>query len=88
MVARVAGALGHGLLALSYAQRAYDAAQDPRIPDWLLASTAEGMARAYAVLGDVEQRNAWCLTCEKLIGDIRDDDDRSIIAQQLASVLR
>ena len=49
MVARAAAATGDGELSLRFAERAHRAAQENAVPDWLVASTAEGVARAYAV---------------------------------------
>jgi hypothetical protein len=51
MVARAAAATGDGELSLRFAERAHRAAQENAVPDWLVASTAEGVARAYAVTG-------------------------------------
>jgi hypothetical protein len=86
MIARAASALGDGILALRFAQRAHSAAQESEIPDWLIASTAEGVARAYAVLGDVEEFNNWSALATRLIGVIADSEDQSLIASQLADI--
>jgi hypothetical protein len=88
MVSRAAQALGEADLALRFARRANDAAQEPATSDWLVASTAEGMARAFAVAGDEAQCQAWCEKAEQLIERIADDEDREIIAEQLATVPR
>ncbi len=88
MVARAAAATGAGDLSLTFAQRAYAAAQEPGVPDWLVASAAEGVARAFASVGAVTQRDEWCRTAQALVAQIADPEDRSIIAEQLADVLR
>jgi hypothetical protein len=86
MVARVASALGDGALALRFAKRAHDAAQDNEVPDWLLASTAEGVARAYATTGNVEEFNNYAALATRLIDVIADPEDKSLIASQFAEI--
>jgi hypothetical protein len=86
MVSRAAADVGEGQLALTFAQRAYDAAQNALIPDWLSASVCEGLARAYAAIGDSASRTEWFVAAQQLITLIDDDEDRELIASQLASV--
>jgi hypothetical protein len=86
MVARVASALGDGALALRFAKRAHGAAQDNEVPDWLLASTAEGVARAYATTGNVEEFNNYAALATRLIDVIADPEDKSLIASQFAEI--
>jgi hypothetical protein len=88
MIARAAAAIGEGHLALTYAKLADDAAQGPDVEDWLVASTAEGVARAYAASGDIESRDEWCEKSERLVARIEDIESRELIASQLASVPR
>jgi hypothetical protein len=88
MVSRAAAATGHGDLALHYAQLAYDRAQTPSTPDWLLASVAEGVARAYATSGDAAQRDHWFAVAKELVDMIVDREDRELIDSQLSSVPR
>ena len=87
MVARVASALGDGALALRFAQRAHAAAQDNEVPDWLVASTAEGVARAYATNGNVEGFNNYAALATRLIDVIADPEDQSLIASQFAEIV-
>jgi hypothetical protein len=87
MVSRAAGHAGELALCLQYAQRAVDAATGD-LPDWLQASAAEGLARAYALAGDAARRDEWLLRAADLVAKIEDPDDQSIIAEQLASVPR
>jgi hypothetical protein len=87
MVARVAAALGDGALALRFAQRAHAAAQDNEVPDWLVASTAEGVARAYATTGNVEEFNNYAALATRLIDVIADPEDKSLIASQFAEIV-
>jgi transcriptional regulator GlxA family with amidase domain len=87
MVARAAGVTGDLDLALQFAERAHAAALAPSMPDWLVASAAEGLARVYALRGETALRNTWCQTAERLVAAIHDDEERSIIAEQLAELL-
>ncbi len=86
IVARAAGAVGMRDLALFFAERAHDAAQVEGTADWLVASTAEGVARAYSLTGDAAQCQEWVATAGRLVAMIADDEDRELIASQLASV--
>ena len=88
MVSRAAAATGHDELALRYAELAYQGAQSSTTPDWLRASVAEGMARAYAAHGDESKRDHWYGVAEKLVALIGDREDRELIASQLESVPR
>jgi hypothetical protein len=54
--------------------------------DWLVASAAEGVARAYAVAGNHDECNRWADEAARLIELIDDEDDRKMIASQLATV--
>ena len=69
-----------------FAQRAHSAAQESESPDWLVASTAEGVARAFAALGDVEEFNHWAALANRLVEAIADPEDQSLIASQLADI--
>jgi len=86
MVARAAAAIGEGELALRFATRAHSAAQENEVPDWLIASSTEGVARAYAALGDVQEFNNWTALATRLIDVIADPDDKALIASQLADI--
>jgi hypothetical protein len=86
MVARAAAAIGEGELALRFATRAHSAAQENEVPDWLIASSAEGVARAYAALGDVKEFNNWSALATRLIDVIADPQDKALIASQLADI--
>jgi hypothetical protein len=86
MVSRAAAALGDGELAILFAQRAHSAAQESEVPDWLVASTAEGVARAFAALGNVEEFDHWVALANRLVEVIVDPEDQSLIASQLADI--
>ena len=84
MISRAAGAVGVSHLALLFAERAYAAALEDGTPDWLHASAAEGVARAYAAAGDLDQRDAWCAIALGLVTAIANKEDRAVVAAQLA----
>ncbi|MGD0853523.1 MAG: hypothetical protein ABSA07_09235 [Acidimicrobiales bacterium] len=86
MVARAAAATGDGELALRFAKRAHSTAQESEIPDWLVASCAEGVARAYAAMGDAGEFSNWSALAARLIEVIADPEDRALIASQLAEL--
>jgi hypothetical protein len=86
MVSRAAAAVGYGALAVDYARRAHDSVSGGGFPDWLVASAAEGLSRAYAAAGDATQREAWRSTATELVAAISDEEDRRIITEQLATV--
>lgn len=88
MVSRAAADIGEGSLSLAFALRANDAMQEFDAPDWLVASAAEGLARAYAALGSEQDRDEWCNNAESLVEAIADEEDRELIASQLATVPR
>lgn len=86
MVSRAAAAVGDGGLAVRFAHRAYDAAQRPDVEDWMVASAAEGLARAYAAIGDSSSRDEWFHRADEMTRQIGDDESRAIISGQLATV--
>ena len=86
MVARAAAAVGDGELSILFAKRAHTAAQEIEVPDWLSASTAEGVARAYAATGDVAEFNNWSALATRLISVIADPEDQRLVASQLADI--
>lgn len=86
MVSRAAADIGEGSLSLAFARRANDAVREFDAPDWLVASAAEGMARAYAALGSEQDRDEWFNKAEGLVAALADEEDRELIASQLASV--
>jgi hypothetical protein len=85
MVSRAAAATGYGQLSVDFAQRAVDAATE-QFPDWLVASCAEGLARAYRALGESATEQEWTQRAQKLVAAIADVEDRELIASQLAQL--
>ncbi len=86
MVSRAAAVTGYGDMAVTFATRANDATTSES-PDWLVASCAEGLARAYQAAGNSGAQREWTQTAEKLVAAIADDEDRKIIADQLSDLL-
>jgi hypothetical protein len=87
MVARAAGATGSPDTALRFALRAYEAARaNDQSPDWLVASGAEGVARAYAVAGNVEEFSHWAALAGRLVEVIVDPENKALIESQLADI--
>jgi hypothetical protein len=87
-VGHVACLAGETALAMRFAQAAYDAARGEGMPDWLRASTAEGMARASAVAGDSASYEHFADEARRLIATLDDEEDRALIESQLASIPR
>ena len=71
-----------GPLAWAFAAAA-QAAAFPGRPDWLHASTAEGLARVATALGDATNRALWMAEATTRVAAIADPEDRSAIASQL-----
>jgi hypothetical protein len=88
MVSRAAATIGEAHLAVRFAQRAYDRAQEADVPDWLGASVCEGLARAHAANGDLALRKQWYETAGDLVERIEDHESKALIADQLDSVPR
>jgi hypothetical protein len=86
MVARAAGATGSVDTALRFALRAYEAARASDTPDWLVASSAEGVARAYAVAGNTEEFAHWAALASRLVEVIADPENKSLIEGQLSDI--
>lgn len=88
LVSHVASRLGHADLALDFASAAHErvATSDERLPTWLAASTLEGLARAHAVAGHDEERDAFAADARRVLEAVEDEEDREIVEGQLATV--
>jgi hypothetical protein len=84
-VAHVLSLLGAGPLALSFARSALEVVEAHGWTDFTLASAHEGVARAYAVLGDEANRDAHAELCRKALEGL-EEEDRELIEGQLATV--
>ena len=82
---RVHAVLGNGDRALAYAQRCLEICESERVEEFVPASAHEAMARAYAVLGDMdaarEQRNL----AYRIAVDL-DNEDRDVIEHDLSTL--
>ena len=78
----VAAAVGAGDLALLFAKRAQAVAQESGVAHWLIASTAEGVARAYAASGNAHEFHNWQALAQRLVGHgiaaVFDHDDFAV----------
>ena len=85
-VAHVASLLGHTALALDFATAAYSRAAVSEVPGWLKASACEGLARAHAVAGHSQERDAWIDRARQLLAEVDDAEDRELIESQIATI--
>lgn len=88
LVGHVASRLGHAELALDFAAAAHErvATSREQLPAWLVASTLEGLARAHAVAGHDEERDAFAADARRVLEAVEDEEDREIVEGQLASI--
>ena len=86
-VARVYSVLGRGEPALYHARRCVEIneANDDR-EDWELGSAYEAMARASAVAGDQAGRDEWKARAVEELAKIKDDEDRHVLEQDIATL--
>lgn len=85
-VAHVSSLLGFGDLARFFAERNLRVATDEQWDGWRLASAHEGMARACSAAGDVDGRERHLARAQEALDREPDDENRQVIAEQLASV--
>jgi DNA-binding transcriptional MerR regulator len=84
--ARVYSVLGRAEPALHHARRCLDIATASTVPDWLIASAHEGLARAYAVAGQRESALASRAAAEAALAKVTDAEDRQVVQDDLASL--
>jgi hypothetical protein len=87
-VGHVASLIGMGKLALIFANRNLATALAEGWDGWRLASAHEGVARACAVLGDNDGLARHYAEAEAALAREPDDEDRELIAGQLATIPR
>jgi hypothetical protein len=85
-VSRVYSTLGRGEAALFHARRAHALADAAGVEPWLVASVAEGMARAYAVADDGAAASEWKARALEALDAVDDPEDREVIERDLASL--
>jgi hypothetical protein len=78
--------LGRGEPALFHALRCLDVCNENGLESFVPASAHEALARAYAVLGDVEQAQVERNLAYQLAVALDDDDDRAVIESDLATL--
>jgi DNA-binding transcriptional MerR regulator len=84
--ARVYSVLGRAEPALHHARRCLEIATAGAVPDWLIASAHEGVARAYAVAGQRESALASRAAAEAALAKVTDAEDRQVVQDDLASL--
>ncbi|GAA2044761.1 hypothetical protein GCM10009839_55640 [Catenulispora yoronensis] len=84
-VGHVLTLLGDGPLALSFARQALATVEAQGWTDFTLASAYEGVARAYAALGDKAERDEYAAKCRTAL-EALPPEDQEVIAGQLATV--
>jgi tetratricopeptide (TPR) repeat protein len=83
---RVYATLGRSEPALFHAQRALAICEGNGIGGFDLAFCYEALARAHAVAGDLDEARRWHQSGLELVNEVDDDEDREILAADLASV--
>jgi hypothetical protein len=85
-VAHAASQVGFGDLALAFARASVDRTEAADVPIWMKASTREGLARAYAALGDTAGFEREAALTRTLLETVTDPEDRELVEAQLASI--
>jgi hypothetical protein len=85
-IAHVLSQIGEGSLALRFATAALATCEANGWSDWRRASCLEGVARAYAAAGDGARRDEYADLCRQVLGKLENDEDRDLVASQLASI--
>lgn len=83
---RVYAGLGRGEPALHHARRSVEICEANGLADFQIASAYEAMARAYATAGDTAGLREWKAKASAALNHIADDDDREIIAGDIATL--
>jgi hypothetical protein len=84
---RVYSALGRGEPALHHAQACLAICQRGPMEDWVLAAAYEALARASAVVGDLDGARGWIARARDALATIADPEDREVIEGDLASLM-
>ena len=87
LISRANAAAGYGEAAVRHAQRAFTLLHSgDGLPDWLEASVQEGLARAHLADGDRDAAEFAFHAATDALDRIAEDDDRALIAGQLAEL--
>ncbi len=84
LLARVYIRLGFGHEALRHASMAAELASKNEVADYLKASTLEGLARAHAMMGIVDDAIALRGAAVSALDEIVDPEDRELIESQIS----
>jgi DNA-binding transcriptional MerR regulator len=84
--ARVYSVLGRAEPALHHARRCLEVATAGDVPEWMVASAHEGLARAYLVAGQRESALAARSAAEAALATVTDAEDRQVVQDDLASL--
>ena len=83
---RVYAVLGRGPEALHHARRCLELSVQDGVDDFVEASAHEAMARALAILGDMDGARAERNLAYGLAVELEDDDDRGVIESDLGTL--
>jgi DNA-binding transcriptional MerR regulator len=86
LCSRVYAVLGRGEPALWHARRCVEINEEIRSGDWDIAGAYEAIARASAVAGDLPAARSWAAKARTACDAIAEDDDREIIAGDIATL--
>ena len=87
MISRVYAAVGNGAEAVHHAQSAFTLFHSGTgLPDWLEASVQEGLARAHLAEGDRDAAEFAAHAATDALDKVAEDEDRALIAGQLAEL--
>ncbi|MFL6127874.1 MAG: hypothetical protein ACJ73E_02270 [Mycobacteriales bacterium] len=84
--ARVYSVLGRAEPALHHARRCAEIAGGNEVPDWLVASSHEGLARAYAVAGDRDEARRERDLAHTVLQKVADPQEREVVESDLAGI--
>ena len=84
--ARVYSVLGRAEPALHHARRCAEIVARDDVPDWLVASSHEGLARAYAVAGDKEEARRQRDLAHTALAAVADQEEREVVKADLAGI--
>jgi DNA-binding transcriptional MerR regulator len=84
--ARVYSVLDRAEPALHHARRCLEISLAGSVPDWMVASAHEGLARAYLVAGERESALAERDAARAVLEKVGDAEDRQVVEDDLASL--
>lgn len=82
-VARVLAALGEGSLAHRFAHSSLSTAEDQELGVFLMGSAHEALARACAVLGDVEGHARHIAAARGALNEVTSDEERQVLGADI-----